>query len=100
MTHPAQRGAWVKPLVVSVVSGVVAYRLWPTGQLDGGGRECVISSVLWLASLRSFFHAFAGWDYASEMRRVKKLSQAPSAVHGKARLGEGDDAEEAGMFQV
>ena len=99
MSHPAQRGAWVKPLVVSVVAGVVAYRLWPMGQLEDGGRECVISALLWLVSLRSFFHAFAGWDYASEMRRVKKLSQAPSAVHGKARLGERDDAEEAGMFE-
>lgn len=98
MTHPAQRGSWIRPLLIAGVAGFLALKLWPIGQTEGHGRDCLASAVLWLLALRLFFAAFANWDYASEMRRVKKLSMQPASTHGKARLGEDDDAEVAGMF--
>ena len=39
------------------------------------------------------------WDYAAEMRRLHKMTEGTSDLHGTARWGTGKDAKAAGMFK-
>lgn len=93
----SQRSAWFRAWVTSSISGVLAFRFWEPGQ-QGNDGACLISVLLWLVSARNFFIGLARWDFAAEMRALRKASQAPSRVHGEAKWGTLKDAKAAGLL--
>lgn len=100
MSSPhSNRSAWMRTWVVCVISGLIAYRLWPAGQA-GDDVACLGSSLLWLFCTRLFFTGFARWDFAAEMRRLRKASERPSRVGGEAEWGGLKDAKEAGLLNA
>jgi len=98
MNRPSQRGSWLLAWAVSALAGTAAYRLWGPGQAGNDGA-CLASALLWLVSARSFFTGLARWDFAAEMRALRRLSAEPSRVHGEAKWGSLKDAKEAGMLE-
>ena len=93
------RVAWPKAWIIAGVAGWGTWKLWPSGQLDGGGLDCFFASGLFLVSFRSFFTGLVRWDFAAEMRGLRKLSRKPSRVHGEAKWGTLKEAKELGMCE-
>ncbi len=93
------RAAWAPVWMIAAAAGWGCSKLWPSGQMDQGTVDCMIAAGLFVVAFRCFFIGLERWDFAAEMRGLRKLSKEPSRVHGEAKWGTAKEAKELGMFE-
>lgn len=85
MNRRTQRAAWFRAWMAAAIAGVLAYRLWPGGEVRAS-FAWLVPAALWIVCARFFFAGCSRLVFAAELRSLRRRAARRVVPHNEARF--------------